>query len=411
MGIKIRKFSFNEIALYPSAFYKEGNNIWYVLGGISLLMRYDVITHKSVIVSFIPRENVFRNWNYEGIFKYREKLFMIPANGNEIAVYNTIQKQIKKLSLNDTETGKYDNVSMFSEKIFISQNKLYCFPSGYKFIIAIDMETEVIEYIFNVHDALKNAGVAYTSPYVSWAEPYENGFYALCNNCSYIWKWSVVDNSLSYEPFWPEEINDETIAYISPYFILYSPKKNRLFRYDLRNPQWGFTQFTIEGLKISDKQWNLRTIGNSLAVLDAENDAEEIFFDAQGKLYRHERGNRPIHVFGSFGCRNYRGRVGQGDEGRNIFYDSSINGYLCIDGKNKNDDIFLPNEQNISPDEMRRFLYRHCDRGEINKRFCESMFPAFGLKWFIEDVVGGMVINKTSDVVMVGEKIYEYLKK
>lgn len=143
-----------DIPIWPSAFCVDGDDIWFVHGKMSVLMRYSMRERYTYIAGTIPNEKFFQESLYTGIYKWENKIFMIPCWAREIAVYHIIDNKFEKISLKNIR--EYDNKCLF-HKIYVDDQNLYCIPYYYGAILKIDMASTNIEYIdiskiLNAHD-------------------------------------------------------------------------------------------------------------------------------------------------------------------------------------------------------------------------------------------------------------------
>lgn len=139
-----RRINAEDIPIWPSAFYVDGDDIWFVHGKMNVLMRYNMPEDYVYIVGEIPNELLFQSSGYIGIYKYDNKLFMVPSQAREIVIYDKNNSQFKKVKVKDIEA--YNGKGLFS-KIYAYGNSLYCIPFWYKAIVKIDMTQEKLEYI------------------------------------------------------------------------------------------------------------------------------------------------------------------------------------------------------------------------------------------------------------------------
>ena len=133
------------IPIWPSAFYVDGNDIWFIHGKINILMRYDLNEKQTYLISSVPGEKTFYEFLYSGIYKWNDKLYLIPSNAREIAIFNIVEQKFRMISLNHIEA--YVSGGLFC-KIYSKGKYLFCIPCVYNAILKIDMETEEIQYIY-----------------------------------------------------------------------------------------------------------------------------------------------------------------------------------------------------------------------------------------------------------------------
>lgn len=138
------EISAEDIPIWPSAFCVDGDDIWFVHGKINVLMRYNMNENYTYVIGMIPNEVIFQESLYRGIWRWENKIFLIPAGAREIAIYNIVSKRFEKIPLNNIR--EYVKKGLFG-KIYVKNKYLYCIPCCYKAILKIDMETNHIDYI------------------------------------------------------------------------------------------------------------------------------------------------------------------------------------------------------------------------------------------------------------------------
>jgi len=132
-----------DIPIWPSAFCVDGDDIWFVHGKMNVLMRYSMRERYTYIAGTIPNEKFFQESLYKGIYKWENKIFLIPCWAREITVYHMEDHRFEKIALKDI--GEYDNKILF-HKVYADEQNLYCIPYYYKAILKIDMASMNIEY-------------------------------------------------------------------------------------------------------------------------------------------------------------------------------------------------------------------------------------------------------------------------
>lgn len=143
--VKAKKIiTVEDIPIWPSAFYVDGNDVWFVHGKMNILMRYNINEDYTYIADKIPEEPFFKENSFRGIYKWKNKIFLIPCWAREIAIYDTLNKKFAKISLQ--HIGKYYQKILFC-KAYAFDNYLYCIPYCYEAIIKINMDSLELQYI------------------------------------------------------------------------------------------------------------------------------------------------------------------------------------------------------------------------------------------------------------------------
>ncbi len=134
-----------EIPIWPCAFCVDGDDIWFVHGKMNVLMRYNMRENYTYIVGKVPNEKDFQDCLYAGMYKWKNRIYLIPFLAREIAIFDVKTKQFNKIVVDSIED--FNNMALFG-KVYSKERNLYCIPSYYSSIVKIDMETEKLDYIF-----------------------------------------------------------------------------------------------------------------------------------------------------------------------------------------------------------------------------------------------------------------------
>lgn len=133
-----------DIPIWPSAFCADGEDIWLVHGAANILMKYSIKEKSTCVIGAIPNEVMFNGSLYKGMYKWKNKVFLIPSGAREVAVYDCIKEKFEKIPVNNID--KYDGKALFM-KIYVKGKYLYCIPFVYEAILKIDMDSNHMEYI------------------------------------------------------------------------------------------------------------------------------------------------------------------------------------------------------------------------------------------------------------------------
>lgn len=134
-----------DIPIWPSCFFADIDDIWFVHGKMNVLMRYSMKEDYTYVINRISNEKFFQNSGYIGIYRWQYKIFLIPAWAREIGVYNILNKKLEKIAIDRIED--YTDKGLFSG-IYVQGSFLYCIPSCYGAILKVNMENDKIEYIW-----------------------------------------------------------------------------------------------------------------------------------------------------------------------------------------------------------------------------------------------------------------------
>lgn len=82
-----------EIPIWPCAFCVDGDDIWFVHGKMNVLMRYNMRENYTYIVGKVPNEKDFQDCLYAGMYKWKNRIYLIPFLAREIAIFDVKTKQ------------------------------------------------------------------------------------------------------------------------------------------------------------------------------------------------------------------------------------------------------------------------------------------------------------------------------
>ena len=133
-----------DIPIWPSAFCVDGDDIWFVHGLANILMRYSIKEKYTYVIGPIPDEVMFKGSLYKGIYKWKNRIILIPSGARSVAVYDCINENFDKIAIDNSE--KYIGKALFA-KVYAEGKYLYCIPFVYEAILKFDMDSNQIEYI------------------------------------------------------------------------------------------------------------------------------------------------------------------------------------------------------------------------------------------------------------------------
>lgn len=115
-----------------------GDSLWFVHGTINALMKYSINNHKLTVERILENENIWQDAAFCGVQYYRNKIFLIPASGRRILVYDLNKKEERII----WETNS--KCKQLFRKSYVKGNVLYAIPRDYDYILEIDMLTETV---------------------------------------------------------------------------------------------------------------------------------------------------------------------------------------------------------------------------------------------------------------------------
>ncbi|MBR1598174.1 MAG: hypothetical protein IJ661_04565 [Lachnospiraceae bacterium] len=139
--------------IWPSDFCIDGKEVYFFHGSMNALLKYDLNSEHAEMLTVLPDEPMLREFTICTVLKYGKDIFMIPAWGQDIAVYNQQTRKCKVLNL--PERQNYSNRLTFSNA-FIVEDNIFCIPDSYHSIIKVNVHTKEIEYLFSTTSFFKD---------------------------------------------------------------------------------------------------------------------------------------------------------------------------------------------------------------------------------------------------------------
>ena len=218
----------NKIYCWPSAFCVQGDRIWFIYGKVCILCCYNLKTEKTEIISEIPVDNIYKESLYQKIIYKDEKLYLIPAWGKNILIYDIIQKNFSTIMI-----PEYDGL-MFCNA-FLYDNRIICIPYAYPSIINIDTKFDVASVLVKL-DTIKQT---YKVSTFNMADNLEMKIAMVSPQSNKVFLYDV-----EHDDFNVENVSNNVDGYASvcffEKFIAMKPSKSRYI--DLYNPLSGEAQ-------------------------------------------------------------------------------------------------------------------------------------------------------------------------
>jgi len=133
-----------DILIWPCAFCVDEDDIWLVHGKMNIFMRYCISENTTNIIGTVPNEVMIHERLYSAIYKWGNKIFLIPLHAREIAIYYIDEGKFDKIPIANSD--EYENRILFCTAYTIGKY-LYCIPGFYDSILKINMESNEVEYI------------------------------------------------------------------------------------------------------------------------------------------------------------------------------------------------------------------------------------------------------------------------
>ncbi len=143
------------LLVWSTAFCVEGNILWFMLGKANVLMKHDLGKGKTEAIGSIPQEKPVQEGMIASIQFYQGRLFLIPAWGKEIAVYDISESRFHKIHVPNPEKKK----GLFLGGV-TQGDMLYCIPFCYGKIVKLNMITLKIEKLIDIEEQMRDMGLS-----------------------------------------------------------------------------------------------------------------------------------------------------------------------------------------------------------------------------------------------------------
>ncbi len=270
-----RRISAEDIPIWPSALCIDEEDLWFVHGKMNVLMRYNLQEKHTHIVDKIPNESIFQTSGYVGIYKRKNKIFLIPSQAREIAIFDVSKITFKKKPIRYIE--KYDGKRLFTQ-VYSKKHYLYCIPSWYEAIIRIDMDSDDLEYIkLPFRNLIKQT-------YINQSIKFGNKLYAIYSYTNRALCFDMNSNQVSLETLGNSSHQFISIGSIGNSLYLFDSAKKTIFKID--------EQDHTRELEFYNPMYEsaaLFNIPDNLLLVDSTSTAEIMLLDNLGNcVYKKE---------------------------------------------------------------------------------------------------------------------------
>ena len=272
-----RKKEAEDIPVWPSAFYADEENIWFTHGKINVLLRYNIKEDNTYVMDQIPNERLFQNAGYTGIYKWKNKIFLVPSWARELAVYNVENKNIEKIPLRYIQ--RYGGKSLFA-KAYAKGKILYCIPCCYECILKINMETNQVEYI-----AIESTEGMYFNDTVRMGDEIA----AVYVNSNKILFFNMETDTVSYQSLGDTSWSFTSIANIGKDLYLFDEQLHVVMKFGGK----GYTEVE-KFCDLPHKNVRMVSIYPDLLLLDSIEDYEILILDREKKIVFQTGGGKNI---------------------------------------------------------------------------------------------------------------------
>ena len=321
---------------WASAFCKVQDDIWFIHGNVAILCKYNMLKKETTVIGMLPVKNKCREYLFEKIVFYNEKLFIIPCWADEIVIYDINNNSFCKIDLEYTNRMKFCNA-------FIYRNKIVCVPYTYPFAISIDVDTFEICNEYSIENAILNEGADYVSDSIK----IDKQIYMVSPQKNAIWKYDL-DKQVMDKLVISNVDGISSICKAGKSIVLCSNtnKKILLIDSDLHNVKDVFWPDGVESLKIMGFDEKTFIVDNAENVNAAVYDTEFRLVKIIAPLYKGKKRNTDCPYF----C-----GISERYDDEQIYFNQAEYTF-CIYGKYKDEYIEMPIEdeckQNIDKMEL-----------------------------------------------------------
>lgn len=131
-----------EMVLYYDAIMIDGE-LWFSAINSNGLYKMNITTKKLQLIAFFPKEDLEKQFLHSKILQYENKLFFVPFQAKEIAIYDMEKGTMSSLELPPNSQGK--QYSKFYTAIQ-EQQYIYCVPCRYEYLVKYDICQKKMEF-------------------------------------------------------------------------------------------------------------------------------------------------------------------------------------------------------------------------------------------------------------------------
>lgn len=269
-----------DIPIWPCTFCVDGDDIWFVHGKLNVLMRYNMREDYAYVVGTVPEEKMFREMLYSAVYKWKEKIYLIPCFARKVMVYNIKENKFTEIPVQNI--NKYGENGLF-EGAYAKGKYLYCIPFLYEAFIKINMESEEIEYT-----VIGKTG----DIYITDIAKVENKIVSINSHNNQLLFYNMDTSALEIRKMDKDKERIVAIASMGDSLYLFNKSSQSLVELNIKNMnEREFIEIPYEAIKIT-------TISSEFVMIDSTYDHEikiidnkgEIIFEARERL-ENEKGS------------------------------------------------------------------------------------------------------------------------
>lgn len=320
-----QKIEAKNIPIWPSVFCVDEDNVWFVHGKINILMRYNFSRKTTYLITLLSNKQTFKDGLYSGIYKWENKIFIIPCLARNIIVYDISNNHILAIDLKEIEL--YNHKPLFC-KSYSKGNYLYCIPYFYKSIIKINMENCTLEY-FEITGLLNKFFYSIESIYINDTTEIGDELISIIGESNILLVLNTVSDTMQIKRIEGKD-NYVSISNIRNELYLFNQESCEivaLHNYTLKKP---FIRLYFHDIKMN-------TINSNFIMVDDANSSAFQILSSNGEIIVDKK-NIP-RIYDSSLYSNYYNGIGYGD--CYYFDNSHLLLYELDHGKIKNKYSFI----------------------------------------------------------------------
>lgn len=276
-----REVKAEDIPIWPSAFCVDGDDIWFVHGKMKVLMRYSMSEKYTYVIGVIPNAPFFVNISYRGVYKWKNRIFLIPCWAREIVFYDIAERKFGEMPLQNIE--KYEGKTLF-HRVYSLGKYLYCIPDCYGAILKIDMDSCNIEHI-DISKVLEEKGYDISQIYINDSTKADNELIALVAYTNLVLHYNMESGTIQVSRLGNSDRQFTSIANIEKHLYLFDKETRTIIKVSREEHSDEREVFTVmhQALRMNTVQPGLIILDsndNEIQIMDLE---EKIVFDCDDK--------------------------------------------------------------------------------------------------------------------------------
>lgn len=315
-----------EIILWPSEACLEGDLLWLTHGKINALFKCDLKSKIAQLAYRLKEERSVVEGAVSQLINTDRGVYIIPLWNNHIHFFDTQYGEGEIIHIPDEEL--YRERMLFCGA-FYYRGRIICIPQNYRYILSIDVETNLVEVDFDLGDYFAKNYASDVS--INRSEIDKEGVvYAATSNSNTIFKYDVASKEASVIP-----VGDADCKYINVVVdgnILYAcdQMKKAIYVYDIKNSE------VVQIMDVPLDSFCIRKLKEDVLLIDSFTDAK-YYILREGRMAAFESSACNEHVACDYSYKH--GVVIYGENDNNLYFDRCSYGLRQVgdDGLIKDD--------------------------------------------------------------------------